>query len=155
MREKVWTCLRSSTSSGVGPCRVGGLTRGIASRGGGRASGPFGEVARLSPARRLDEGSSLVASAHVGMNRAAIRREGMVRVLSALWTGSLTTDIVREEIGPAEGMLRRSPMKIETLTPLGPARKNRPFRNLRKSGTSTHRMDRGPLGSAAGGRIGL
>ena len=89
---------------------------------GGRASGAFGEIAAdtvvagLSASRRLGEGWSLVASAHAGMSRAEMRRQGMVRDLSALWTGSFAAGLVGEDIGRAGSRLAlrvSQPLRVE------------------------------------------
>ena len=81
-----------------------------------------------------------------------------MRGLPALCTGFFAASLIGEDINRAglasEGMLRGSPLEIETLVPLGTARKNRSFGNSQKSVASTHRKERVPLGSAAGGRIG-
>ena len=89
---------------------------------GGRPSGAFGEIAAdsviagLSAHRSLGAGWTFLASAHAGMSHAAMQGHGMVRDVSALWTGSFALGLVGEGVGRVGGQwgLRLSqPLRIE------------------------------------------
>ena len=89
---------------------------------GARPSGAFGAlaadsvIAGLSANRRLGDGWSLLASAHAGMSRVENPRRGMVRDVSALWTGSLAVGLIGEEVDRAGGRLAMrvsQPLRVE------------------------------------------
>lgn len=89
---------------------------------GSRPSGAFGELAAgtgamgLSAHREFVDGWSLLASAHAGMSRAEVRRYGMLREPSTLWTGSFALGLVGGEIDRAGGRLAvrlSQPLRVE------------------------------------------
>ncbi len=89
---------------------------------GSRSSGAFGElaadsvIAGLSAHRRLGEGWTLVASAHAGTSDIELRRRGIVRGLSALWTSSFAVGLVGEDVGGTDGRLAlgvSQPLRVE------------------------------------------
>ena len=89
---------------------------------GGRPGGAFGEIAAdtviagLSAHRALSAGWRLLAGAHAGLSRPGMRRRGMVRGLSALWTGSFDVGLVGEDVDRAGGRLAlrlSQPLRVE------------------------------------------
>ena len=89
---------------------------------GSRPGGAFGGIAAdsviagLSASRGLSDGWRLLASAHAGMSRTRIRRHGMVRGLSPLWTGSFSLGLLGEDIDGAGGRLAvrvSQPLRVE------------------------------------------
>ena len=89
---------------------------------GSRSSGAFGElggetgIVGLSAHRELGDGWSLLASAHLGMSHAEVRRHGMVRDPSALRTSSIALGLIGEEIDHAGGRLAfrfSQPLRVE------------------------------------------
>ena len=89
---------------------------------GSRPGGAFGElgadtaIAGLSAHREVGDGWSLLASAHAGMSRAEVRRHGMLRDPSALWTGSFSFGLLGKEIGIARDRLAvrlSQPLRVE------------------------------------------
>jgi len=89
---------------------------------GVRPSGAFGAltadsvIAGLSAHRGLGDDWSLLASAHAGMSRVEHPRRGMVRDMSALWTGSLAVGLIGEEVDHAGGRLAirlTQPLRVE------------------------------------------
>ena len=89
---------------------------------GGRPIGAFGSIASdsviagLSASRRLSEGWRLLASAHAGLSRPRIRREGMLQGLSAPRTSSFALGLIGEEIDRAGGRLAlraSQPLRLE------------------------------------------
>lgn len=90
---------------------------------GSRPSGAFGEfggntgMVGLSTLRRLGDGWDLLASAHVGTSRAEVRRRGIVRDPSALWTSSFALGLVGESMdraGGRWGFRLSQPLRVET-----------------------------------------
>ena len=89
---------------------------------GSRPSGAFGAlasdtaIAGLSTHRRLADGWSLLASAHAGMSRVENSGHGMVRDMSALWTGSFAVGLMGEKVDGAGGRLAlrlSQPLRVE------------------------------------------
>ena len=89
---------------------------------GGRPGGAFGEIAAdtviagLSAHRALSAGWHLLAGAHAGLSRPEMRRRGMVRGLSALWTGSFDVGLIGEDVDRAGGRLAlrlSQPLRVE------------------------------------------
>ena len=92
---------------------------------GGRPGGAFGGIAAdtviagLSAHRALSGGWHLLASTHAGMSRARVRRDGMVRRLSPLWTGSYSVGLVRDAVDRSGGQLAfrlAQPLRVEAGT---------------------------------------
>ena len=90
---------------------------------GGRPSGAFGEIAAdsvmagLSAHRSMGAGWTLLASVHAGMSDAGMRRHGMVRDSSTLWTGSFALGLVSASVDPAGGQLGvrlSQPLRVES-----------------------------------------
>ena len=97
-----------------------GESRGLV---GSRPSGAFGRlgadtaIVGLSAHRRLGRRWGLLASAYAGRSRATVRRNGMVRRLSSLWTSSLAAGIIGREVDRSGGTLAftlSQPLRVES-----------------------------------------
>lgn len=89
---------------------------------GSRPRGAFGTlasdsvIAGLSAHRRLGAGWTLLASGHAGMSHPESSGRGMIRDVSALWTGSFSVGLIGQEVGPAGGKLAlrlSQPLRLE------------------------------------------